>query len=177
MDILCPRVAKPLVRLWFAGPLHGQIGHSSLEAPLPHPNRPQSPGYLANLMARLFHEVLGQDSAPLGVAPATFPLLIELWFGDAPVTRESLRATQESSAADIDLLVQSLAAAGLIAELPPDPATPLQLTEHGNAVRDPVIAAARRTNAAALSVLSETEAAAFLAAMNRVIDALQAARS
>jgi DNA-binding MarR family transcriptional regulator len=144
---------------------------------LPHPDRPQSPGYLANMMARLFHEVLGDSSVALGVAPATFPLLIELWFADGPVTRQSLRVKQESGAEVIDPLVRSLAAAGLIVEFPPDPAAALKLTERGNAVRDPVIAAARRTNAAALAVLSEAEAAAFTETMNRVINALQAARS
>jgi hypothetical protein len=144
---------------------------------LPHPDRPQSPGYLANMMARLFHEVLGQGIASLGVAPATFPLLIELWFGDGPVTRESLRATQESDADVIDPLVQSLATAGLIAEFPADPAAPLRLTDRAGTVRDPVIVAARKTNAAALAVLSETEAAAFTETMNRVIDALQAVRT
>ena len=33
-----------------------------------HPDRPQAPGYLANMMARLFHEVMHEGIAALGVA-------------------------------------------------------------------------------------------------------------
>ena len=142
-----------------------------------NPDRPQAPGYLANLMARLFHEVSGQGLVPLGIAPAHFPLLIELWFGDAPVTRESLRASQEMPAADVALLVQSMADAGLIEGFPTDPRAALRLTAQGQSLRDPAIGAARRANAAAASALSEAEMQSFLGMMNRVIDALQAAKS
>jgi hypothetical protein len=46
-----------------------------------HTDRPAAPGYLANLMARLFHEVSGEGLAPLGIRPEQFPVLVELWFG------------------------------------------------------------------------------------------------
>jgi hypothetical protein len=141
---------------------------------MPNPDRPQAPGYLANLMARLFHEISGEGLKPLGIAPAHFPLLIELWFGDSPITRDSLIATQESSAEEIDALVQSMTTANLIE--PPNPGTPLQLTELGTSLRDQALPAARRANAAAASALSEAEMASFMEMMNRVIDALQAAR-
>src|SRR5205085_1286933 len=109
------------------------------------------------------------------IAPAQFPLLIELWFGDGPVTRESVIASQESSAEEIDPLVQAMAAAGLIESFPAA-GTPLQLTALGTSLRDPAITAARRANGVAASALSETEMAAFVEMMNRVIDALQAAK-
>lgn len=141
-----------------------------------NPDRPQAPGYLANLMARLFHDIAGEGLKPLGIPPATFPLLVELWFGDTPVSRTTLRLSQESAATDIDALVQQLAAAGLIETFPTHPETPLQLTALGTSVRDQAIPAARRANAAAAAALSEAEMPVFMDMMNRVIDALQAAK-
>src|SRR5689334_10217212 len=105
---------------------------------MPNPDRPQAPGYLANLMARLFHEVSGEGLAPLGIAPAMFPLLVELWFGDAPVTRESLVVSQEMGRADVDALVEAMIASGLVTE-----ADALALTPKGQGARDGAIAAAR----------------------------------
>ena len=142
---------------------------------MPTPDRPQAPGYLANLMARLFHEISGEGLEPLGIAPAMFPLLIELWFGDGPVSRESLTASQEMGADEVDALVSEMAAAGLIERMP-EPGEGIVLTATGESAKAPAIAAARRANAAAASVLSEDEMAVFVGMMNRVIDALQGAR-
>lgn len=135
-------------------------------------DRPQAPGYLANLMARLFHEVSGQGLTPLGIAPAMFPLLVEMWFGDAPVSREDLRTSQEMDAGDVDALVDAMLAAGLVTE---DGA--LTLTDRGEAAKGPAVTAARRANAAAAGALSEAELAQLLTLMNRVIDALQAEKA
>lgn len=143
---------------------------------MPNPDRPQAPGYLANLMARLFHEVAGEGLVPLGIAPPMFPLLVELWFGDTPVSRASLAATQEMEVADIDALVVAMAEAGLIERFAADPAAVLVLTAKGEAVKGPAVAAARRANATAAAVLDEAEMAQLLGLMNRVIDALQGAK-
>ena len=132
-----------------------------------HPDRPQAPGYLANLMARLVHEVSGEGLEPLGIAPAMFPILVELWFGDGAVTRQSLAASQEMRAGDVDALVGAMVAAGLI-----QAGEPLTLTKKGAGARDQAVAAARRANAAAASALSEEEMAVFVGMMNRVIDGL-----
>lgn len=138
-----------------------------------NPDRPQAPGYLANLMARLFHDVSGEGLMPLGIAPDMFPVLVELWFGDGPVSRESLRASQEMNAAEVDVLVDAMVSARLVAEAKGQ----LTLTERGKSARDPAIVAARRANAAAASALSEDEMKRFIGMMNRVIDALQAAKT
>jgi hypothetical protein len=140
---------------------------------MPNPDRPQAPGYLANLMARLFHEVSGDGLTPLGIAPAQFPLLIELWFGDGPVSRESLRTSQEMGAAEVDALVSAMVVAGLIEEAADGT---IRLTAQGEGAKGPAIAAARRANGAAAGALSEAEMAAFIGMMNRVIDGLQEAR-
>jgi DNA-binding MarR family transcriptional regulator len=140
-----------------------------------NPNRPQAPGYLANLMARLFHELSGEGLAPLGIAPAMFPLLAELWFSTELVSRETLRARQEMSAGEVDALVSAMAAAGLIEGMP-EPGEAIVLTAMGASVRDPAIVAARHANAAAASALSDEEMTVFVGMMNRVIDALQGAK-
>jgi DNA-binding MarR family transcriptional regulator len=139
-------------------------------------DRPQAPGYLANLMARLFHEISAQGLQPLGIEPDHFPVLIELWFGPG-ASRASLCDSQEADAGVIDPLVRGLASAGFIDSFPVDPAEKLTLTDKGRSVRDAAIAAARRANQAATDALSEDEMAQFTSMMNRVIDALKAARA
>jgi DNA-binding MarR family transcriptional regulator len=141
-----------------------------------HPDRPQAPGYLANLMARLFHEVSGDGLAPLGIRPEQFPFLIELWFSETDVTHASLQRTQEMDGRGIEGTLLRLAADGLIVAVPADLNQRIVLTSRAVAVRDTAIAAARRANHAASAVLSEAEMAQFLEMMNRVVDALQAAR-
>lgn len=141
-----------------------------------NPDRPQAPGYLANLMARLFHDVSGVGLTPLGIRPEQFPILVELWFGDGAVTRETLSRSQEADAKWIGALVDQLAADGLIEPVSTDPTAPLSLTEKAKAARDSAVQAARRANDAARNALSADELNQLMALMNRVIDALQAAK-
>lgn len=141
-----------------------------------NPDRPQAPGYLANLMARLFHEVSGSGLAPLGIRAEQFPILVELWFGDGEVTRETLCRTQEADGKWIDALVEQLAADGLIEPIATNAQAALVLTDKAKAARDAAVQAARRANDAARNALSEDELAQLMGLMNRVIDALQAAK-
>ena len=140
-------------------------------------DRPQAPGYLANLMARLFHDVAGEGLMPLGIQPGHFPILVELWFGDGDVTAASLASTQEMDGRDVETMLLELAADRLIAAVPAGSDQKIILTERAIAVRDQAVGAARRANQAAAGALSETEMAQLLGLMNRVIDALQAAKS
>lgn len=140
-------------------------------------DRPQAPGYLANLMARLFHEVAGAGLAPLGIRPQQFPILVELWFGQADVTVTSLMRSQEMRARDVEALLLDLAADGLIAMVPAHPGQKIVLTERAVAARDDALKAARRANQAAAGALTDTEMAQLLELMNRVIDALQKERA
>lgn len=142
-----------------------------------HENRPQAPGYLANLMARLFRELSGAGLAPLGIRAEQFPVLVQLWFGDAPVTRASLVDALELDQEGVDLLVRGMADALLIENAPADKTAKLVLTQKANDARDAAVKAARAANQAATAALSETEISQFLALMNRVIDALQAAKT
>ncbi|MEQ1902348.1 MAG: MarR family transcriptional regulator, partial [Devosia sp.] len=129
---------------------------------------------LANLMARLFHEVSGEGLGPLGISPEQFPVLVALWFGPG-ASRAALCEAQEAEAEIIDPLVRSLAEAGLIESFPADPNENLVLTAKAIAARDPAIAAARRANDAARAVLDEAEMDQFMEMMNRVIDGLKEA--
>ena len=140
-------------------------------------DRPQAPGYLANLMARLFHEVAGAGLAPLGIRPQQFPILVELWFGQADVTVTSLVRSQEMRARDVEALLLDLAADGLIAMVPAHPGQKIVLTERAVAARDDALKAARRANQAAVGALTDTEMTQLLELMNRVIDALQKERA
>ena len=140
-------------------------------------DRPQAPGYLANLMARLFHEVAGEGLEPLGIRPEQFPILVDLWFGGTDVTSVSLARSQEMGGREVELLLLSLAADQLIPRIPIDPEEKIVLTDRAMAIRDGAIEAARRANQAAAGALSEDEMAQLLALMNRVIDALQAAKA
>lgn len=140
-------------------------------------DRPQAPGYLANLMARLFHEVAGAGLAPLGIRPEQFPILVELWFGQADVTVTSLVRSQEMRARDVEALLLDLAADGLIAMVPAHSGQKIVLTERAVAARDDALKAARRANQAAAGALTDTEMAQLLELMNRVIDALQKERA
>ena len=142
-----------------------------------HPDRPQAPGYLANLMARLFHEVAGEGLAPLGIEPDLFPVLVELWFGETDVTAASLARTQEMHGRDVESMLLELAADGLIAAVPIGDDQKIVLTDKAVAARDAAVIAARRANQAASSALSDAEMAQLVALMNRVIDALQAAKA
>ena len=141
-----------------------------------HPDRPQAPGYLANLMARLFHEVAAQGLLPLGISPAHFPLLIELWFGEG-ASRASLAAGQEADLETTDSLLWQMVADGLLVALPVAVDAPLELTDKANTARDGAVLAARRANQAATAALSDVEMGQLVSLMNRVIDALQAAKA
>lgn len=138
--------------------------------------RPQAPGYLANLMARLFHEVSGEGLHPLGIDAEQFPLLIELWFGNG-TSRAGLEASQESDSQRIDRLLAAMQTEGLLESIPSDPGQNLVLTDKAHEVRDAAIASARRANQAATAALTDAELAQLTSLMNRVIDALKAERT
>jgi len=50
----------------------------------------ESAGYLMNHIARQFAILLGEGLKPLGIAPAQFPILLELWQKDGLSQQELL---------------------------------------------------------------------------------------
>ncbi|MQX35511.1 MarR family winged helix-turn-helix transcriptional regulator [Roseospira navarrensis] len=136
-----------------------------------------SAGYLANHMARLFAHGLQQRIQPLGLAPAQFMTLLELWDADG-LTQKQLRDRLDVEQATMANTLRRMERDGLIVRRPhPDDGRAQQawLTPAARALRAAATDAARDQNARALADLTEAEAAAFLDLMRRVIRTLRAA--
>lgn len=137
--------------------------------------REKSAGYLANHMARLFASGLQRRIQPLGLAPAQFMVLLELWEED-DLTQRDLVARVEVEQATMANTLARMQRDGLIERRPckdDKRARRICLTNHARSLRDPAIQAARGVNAGALSKLSTAEHAAFVQAMQTVIATLQ----
>jgi DNA-binding MarR family transcriptional regulator len=78
---------------------------------------------------------------------------------------------------DVESMLLSLAVDELIEVVPKWPDQKIVLTDEASAARDEAVKAARRANQSAVGALSEDEMAQLLGLMNRVIDALQAAKT
>ena len=142
-----------------------------------HADRPQAPGYLANLMARLFHEVSGEGLEPLGIRPEHFPLLVALWFDAGELSLAEFEDVREASPELVAGWVRDMSADGIVEKFPASRHEKIILTPKAIAARDDAVKAAMRANQAAKSALSTTEMAQFMDMMNRVIDALQREKS
>ena len=141
-------------------------------------DKTSSAGFLANQMARLFAAGLARRIRPLGLAPAQFMVLVELW------TEEGLSQAELVARLDVEQATMANTLArmerdGLIlrAPSPTDGRVRLAyLTDKARALRGPATAAAQAENAEALSALSEAERAQFIALMNRVVRTLRKRR-
>lgn len=135
----------------------------------------QSAGYLANHMARLFAQGLQARIRPLGLAPAQFLALLELWREDG-LTQSDLVARLDVEQATMANTLARMERDGLVRRTPhPDDrrAQQVWLTERAVALRTPAIEAAAAQNEAALKGLSSEERVQFIGLMNRVIDAMR----
>jgi DNA-binding MarR family transcriptional regulator len=139
----------------------------------------QSAGYLANHMARLFALVLAQAIRPLGLAPAQFMVLLELWREEG-LTQSDLVLRLDVEQATMASTLDRMERDGLIVRRPrpsDSRAQSINLTERARGLQAQAIQAARSVNALALSGLTETERAQLLTLMPRVIGALKAQRA
>lgn len=134
-----------------------------------------SAGYLANHMARLFAAGLHRRIRPLGLAPAQFMTLLELWEGDG-LTQSELVARLDVEQATMANTLARMERDGLI-ERRADPgdrrARRIFLTDRARALEEPTKAAAQAQNAQALAGLSAQERGVFIDLMTRVIAAMQ----
>jgi len=138
-------------------------------------DRKSSAGYLANHMARLFAAGLGRRIAPLGLAPAQFMTLLELWEEDGLTQRDLVERLDVEQATMANTL-KRMERDGLIERRAHDTdkrARVIALTGKAKALREPALAAAQAQNAEALAGLSDTERAEFTALMQRVIGAMR----
>lgn len=133
-----------------------------------------SAGYLANHVARLFARELAEAVRPLGLAPAQFMVLIELW-RDEGLTQKDLVGRLDVEQATMAATLARMERDGLI-ERRPDQADArsrrIQLTARARALQEPALAAAKSVNARALAGFSDDEREVLLSSLRRIVGAL-----
>jgi len=135
----------------------------------------ESAGYLANHMARLFASGLQRRIAPLGLAPAQFMVLLELWQEDGLTQSELTRALDVEQATMANTL-RRMERDGLVERRPSKNdrrARLVCLTGKARGLKDQATRAAMEQNQAALAGLNEVERAALTDLMKRVIATMQ----
>ncbi|MEZ6022728.1 MAG: MarR family transcriptional regulator [Hyphomonadaceae bacterium] len=136
----------------------------------------KSAGFLANHMARLFARHLQAAVAPLGLMPAQFMTLLELWEGDG-LTQADLVARLDVEQATLANTLKRMERDGLIRRRPhpsDSRAQLIYLTPKARDMEAPAKAAAQSINQVALAGLSKPDREALLRLMNEVVGALRA---
>ena len=150
---------------------------SSAPGPSDAFRKDRSPGYLANHMARLFAQRLHERIRPLGLAPAQFVALLELWEGDGLTQRELVERLDVEQATMANTL-NRMERDGLIERRAHETdarARTVHLTDQARALREPAQAAAREVNAMAMADVSDAEGERFVAVMQSAIAGMRAA--
>lgn len=133
--------------------------------------RMNSPGYLANHMARLFEQRLQKRIKPLGIVPGQFPALLELYEEDGQTQKQLVEKLDVEQATLANTLAR-MERDGLILrkEHPADGrARRIYLTEKAKAIRDKAYQAAVETNMTALAALSPEEQQQFVKLIRKTI--------
>lgn len=136
----------------------------------------KSAGFLANHLARLFGMHLARAIEPLGLAPAQFMTLLELWDRDG-LTQSELVERLDVEQATLALTLQRMERDGLILRKPhPEDrrARLIWLTDQAKELEAPAKAAAEEVNNIALAGFWKEERDAFTDMMRDVIRALKA---
>jgi len=139
----------------------------------------QSAGHLVSKAARLFAAALAGELRPMGLAPAQFMTLLELWSEDG-LTQGDLVRRLEVEQATMASTLDRMERDGLIERRahPHDGrAQSLHLTLRAREIRTPAIAAARELNAEALSALSRAERERMLELLPLIIQSLRGRRT
>lgn len=133
-----------------------------------------SAGYLANHVARLFARELAEAVRPLGLAPAQFMVLLELWREEG-LTQKDLVGRLDVEQATMAATLARMERDGLI-ERRPDQADArarrIQLTARARALQEPALSAAKNVNARALAGFSDDEREVLLCGLRRIVGAL-----
>lgn len=133
-----------------------------------------SAGYLANHVARLFARELSEAVRPLGLAPAQFMVLLELWREDG-LTQKDLVGRLDVEQATMAATLARMERDGLIARRPDQAdarARRIQLTARAKTLQEPALAAAKGVNARALASFSEAEREVLLSGLRRIVGSL-----
>ncbi len=141
-------------------------------------DKSRSAGFLANHMARLFALHLSQAIAPLGLAPAQFMTLLELWEEDG-LTQADLVERLDVEQATLANTLKRMERDGLVrrAAHPDDGrARLIWLTAKARKLEPAAKKAATAVNRRALEALDATRAEGLLGAMGDVIRQLRRTR-
>ena len=131
----------------------------------------ESAGYLMNHIARQFAILLGEGLKPLGISPAQFPILLELWQKDGLSQQELVERTDLKQATIANTLAR-MERDGLITREPnPDDARSrlIMLTEQARALQQQSTEIAKAINQTALSDLSADEQKLFLEMAAKIV--------
>lgn len=134
-----------------------------------------SAGFLANHLARLFAHRLHAKIAHLGLAPAQFMALLELWEEDG-LTQAQLVARLDVEQATMANTLKRMERDGLVLRSPhPEDARArlVRLTDKARALEGPAKEAAAAVNQQALAGLDDADRAALAGMMRAMIAALR----
>lgn len=138
-------------------------------------DKSKSAGYLANHMARLFAGGLQKRIAPLGLVPAQYMVLLQLWDGGT-LTQRDLTELLDVEQATMANTLSRMERDGLITRQPSPTdkrAKVIVLTQRAHDLREKAQGMGHAQNATALSGLSKTEQDQLISLMRRVIDTMQ----
>ncbi|OCW58166.1 MarR family winged helix-turn-helix transcriptional regulator [Hoeflea olei] len=139
-------------------------------------DKSRSAGVLASEIARLYTAALQRRLAPLGLSPAQFLVLSELWSEDGQ-TQRMLTARLGVEQATMANTLGRMERDGQIERRPhPDDrrAQIVSLTEAARALEAQATAVAREANAVVLGGLPVAEQELFLSMLGRIVSALRA---
>jgi DNA-binding MarR family transcriptional regulator len=135
----------------------------------------QSAGYLTNHLARLFAHALHERIRPLGLAPAQFMTLLELWAEDGLTQRDLVERLDVEQATMANTLAR-MARDGLVLRRPHPQdgrAQQVWLTQKARDLERPATAAARAVNQTAFAGFSDDERLQLLGLLGRAIESLR----
>jgi DNA-binding MarR family transcriptional regulator len=138
-------------------------------------DKTRSAGHLINHAARLFAHALHDRMKHLGLAPAQFMALVELWETDG-LTQAELTERLGVEQATLAGTLARMERDGLIKRQPhPDDRRAKRnlLTAEAKSREAPAKAAASSTHKAALAELTEAETEQFILLINKIISALK----
>ena len=132
----------------------------------------ESAGYLINHIARLCFNGLYAQIAPLGLAPAQFMTLLELWREDG-LTQRDLVERLDVEQATMANTIARMERDGLV-ERRPHPedrrARSIHITEKAKSLEAEATKAASRVNESMLSSLSDDDRRKFIRIMQQIIE-------
>jgi DNA-binding MarR family transcriptional regulator len=138
----------------------------------------KSAGYLANHMSRLFAQGLADRIKSLGIAPAQFVALLELWDEDG-ITQRQLVDRLDVEQATMANTISRMERDGLVVRKshPEDARSKsIYLTNKAKGLREDALSSAQEVNEKALHGLSKEQRLAFLGTIQTIISNMRQIR-